>query len=127
MVGPELFRFIDWLMHLPAPLVDLYLEEVDNIQKERKMPFVSTPERVGLREGMKEGIEPALKIKFGDAALKLMPEIDNIHELAQLHDTQISGSGYKSRRRSTYLGIAHAVNSVTKFDRRHKSQRPCSN
>ncbi len=48
------------------------------------MPFVSTPERVGLREGMKEGIEPALKIKFGDAALKLMPEIDNIHELAQL-------------------------------------------
>ncbi len=52
------------------------------------MPFITTPERIGrekglaqgLREGRLEGIRPALKLKFGEAGLQLMPEIAKIED-----------------------------------------------
>jgi hypothetical protein len=48
------------------------------------MPFITTPERVGRRAGMREGIESLLKVRFGDEGLKLMPEIQAIHEEEKL-------------------------------------------
>jgi hypothetical protein len=80
----ELFRMIDWLMELPPPLETVFWQEVAEIQKERKMPFVTTPERVGRREGMRIGIRSLLKVKFGDEGLQMMPEIENIHYEDQL-------------------------------------------
>jgi hypothetical protein len=44
------------------------------------MPFISTPERVGHRRGLRRGIESLLKVQRGEAGLALMPEIQNIHE-----------------------------------------------
>ncbi len=41
----ELFHVIDWLMELPPPLRDVFWEDLDKIQEERRMPFISTPER----------------------------------------------------------------------------------
>jgi hypothetical protein len=80
----ELFRVIDWLMELPPPLDNMFWQDVAQIQEERAMPFVTTPERVGRRAGMREGIETALKIRFGDAGTQLMPEIQEIHEEEKL-------------------------------------------
>jgi hypothetical protein len=80
----ELFRVIDWLMELPPTLENLFWQEMDTIQQERHMPFITTPERVGRRAGMREGIEVALKIRFGEEGLKLMPEIHEIHEEEKL-------------------------------------------
>lgn len=39
------------------------------------MPFVTTPERVGRRAGIRRGIEVVLRLRFGEDGLKLMPEI----------------------------------------------------
>jgi hypothetical protein len=80
----ELFRVIDWLMELPPPLENIFWQDVAQIQKERSMPFVTTPERVGRRAGMREGIESLLRVKFGDIGVQLMPEIENIHEEEKL-------------------------------------------
>ena len=52
------------------------------------MPFMTTPERIGREEGLTEGltrgltegIEVALEWKFGEAGLRLMPEIRNIED-----------------------------------------------
>jgi hypothetical protein len=44
------------------------------------MPFITTPERVGHRKGLRQGIEALLKVRFGEEGLKLMPEIHEIHE-----------------------------------------------
>ena len=48
------------------------------------MPYITTPERMGrkggLRDGRSDGIEVALKIKFGASALSLMPEIRAIDD-----------------------------------------------
>ena len=43
------------------------------------MPFITTPERYGLRQGLIQGIEAMLKMKFGEPGLRLMPEIREVH------------------------------------------------
>jgi hypothetical protein len=48
----QLFRLIDWLMELPPPLDDRFWEEINRYQEERTMPFVTTPERYGIKKGM---------------------------------------------------------------------------
>jgi len=80
----ELFRVIDWLMELPPPLQDTFWEETDKIQEEKHMPFITTPERVGMRRGLRRGIEGMLRVRFGEEGLKLMPEIREIHEEEKL-------------------------------------------
>jgi hypothetical protein len=48
------------------------------------MPFITTPERVGRRDGMREGISALLEMRFGADGLKLMPEIEEVHEEEKL-------------------------------------------
>jgi hypothetical protein len=76
----ELFRVIDWLMELPPPLQEVFWQDMDKIQEEKRMPFITTPERVGHRRGLREGIESLLRVRFREDGLKLMPEIREIHE-----------------------------------------------
>jgi hypothetical protein len=80
----ELFRVIDWMMVLPPVLATVFWEDVAKIQEETRMPFITTPERVGLRAGMREGIASLLKVRFGEEGLILMPEIRQIHEEEKL-------------------------------------------
>jgi hypothetical protein len=75
----ELFRVIDWLMELPEPFATLFWEDVEVTQKEKRMPFVSTPERVGEQRGLRKGIEALLRVRFGSEGLKLMPEIEKVY------------------------------------------------
>jgi hypothetical protein len=80
----ELFRLIDWLMELPRPLDTLFWQELDKIQEEKRMPFITSVERVGLRRGLRMGIESLLRMRFRDEGLKLMPEIEEIHDEEKL-------------------------------------------
>jgi hypothetical protein len=82
------FRLIDWLMELPPALGALFWGEVKRIQEDKKMPFITTPERIGMQEGMKKGlfagllkgIEALLEVKFGAAGLQLLPEIRQLQD-----------------------------------------------
>jgi len=96
----QLFRFIDWLMDLPAGLEDQFWHEVQQYEQEKRMPYVTSVERraiergreegrteghtQGRTEGLLEGIELGLKLKFGAAGLRLLPEIHPIKDLAVL-------------------------------------------
>jgi hypothetical protein len=80
----ELFRLIDWMMELPPVLEDVFWQDLAHIQEERRMPFITTPERVGRREGIRLGIESLLRVRFGEEGVKLMPEIRAIHEEEKL-------------------------------------------
>jgi hypothetical protein len=75
----ELFRVIDWLMELPEPFATRFWKDVEDLQEEKRMPFVSTPERVGEQRGLRKGIEAVLRIRFGPEGLKLMPEIEEVY------------------------------------------------
>jgi hypothetical protein len=80
----ELFRLIDWLMELPPPLTRLFHQEMDRFQEERRMPYITSLERLGLADGRREGIEAMLRIRFGEEGIKLMPEINEIYDEEQL-------------------------------------------
>jgi hypothetical protein len=79
----QLYRFIDWIMDLPEPLERLFWEEINTYQEEKRMPFITIAERVGMEKGLLEGIEVSLKVKFGEPGLALLPEIRTLqdHEL----------------------------------------------
>jgi len=59
----ELFRFLDWLMFLPKELQIEYRDDLDQFEEERKMPYVTTIERMGIERGRHEGgVELALSL-----------------------------------------------------------------
>ncbi len=80
----ELFRVIDWLMELPSPIERQFWQDLDNIQKEKQMPYVTSIERRGRAKGLHCGIEFVLKMRFGQDGLRLVPEVKEIYDEAQL-------------------------------------------
>jgi hypothetical protein len=46
------------------------------------MPYVTSVERIGIKKGLLAGIELGLELKFGADGLRLLPEIQQIQDLA---------------------------------------------
>ncbi len=100
----ELFRFIDWLLVLPKDLEISFSEELSQIMEEKKMPYITSVERVaekkgydrgvekgmekgkhqGMREGLIEAIELGLSLRFGEDGLRMMSRIRRIRKLDRL-------------------------------------------
>jgi hypothetical protein len=76
----RLFRFIDWIMELPASLEELFWDEITVFQQEKVMPFIDIAERMAMVKGLLRGIEVSLKVKFGAEGLELMPELRQIRD-----------------------------------------------
>lgn len=78
----ELFRFIDWLLALPEELERSFWREISKHEEEIKMPYITSVERMGIQQGMREGlleaIELGLSLRFGVSGLALLPEIRKI-------------------------------------------------
>lgn len=51
----RLFRFLDWLMFLPDDLQLEYRTELDRIEENQKMPYLSSFERMGIEKGAQTG------------------------------------------------------------------------
>ena len=91
----NLFRFIDWVMSLPQELEQDFWREVIQLQEERRMPYITSIERIGIQKGIEqslqqmrqilwESIELGLRLKFGDEGLEILPEISEIQDVEQL-------------------------------------------
>ncbi len=51
----NLFRFIDWMMVLPKGLDRSFWTELKTYEEERKVPCITSVERIGLERGLEEG------------------------------------------------------------------------
>lgn len=79
----RVFRFIDWLMRLPAELDTKFWRAMQAFEQEQQMPFVTIAERygreVGEAEGRLKGLERAVELnltaKFGDDGRELLPRV----------------------------------------------------
>lgn len=94
----ELFRFIDWLLILPEELEDQVFEEITRIGEEKKMPYITSVERLGYKRGIQEGIQQGihatqevllemLKSHFGtlsDDIQQIIGKIENFQTLKSL-------------------------------------------
>ena len=98
-VKVQLFRFIDWLLQLPEELEKRFDEEIEDYQKEKTMPYISSLERRAMERGRKEGREEArgvvlegieliLRSKFGDASSSLTATLRDIKDLEKLRSLQ---------------------------------------
>ena len=93
----ELFRLIDWMLALPPEQEALLLHEVERIEEERRMPYITSAERIGqergeqigLREGRREGrlegqrtvLRRLVQARFGTVPEALGRQIDTADEL----------------------------------------------
>jgi hypothetical protein len=50
-----LFRFIDWLLVLPAGLEQAFWQELRQIEEVHHMPYVTSVERLGIQQGLEQG------------------------------------------------------------------------
>ena len=57
----QLFRFIDWVMELPEPLEELFWEEIDAYQQEKRYAVHRHRGTEGMEKGMKKGMEEGMK------------------------------------------------------------------
>ena len=58
----ELFRFIDWMMELPAEWEERLWSELKTYEEGEKMPYVTSVERIGIRKGEEIGIRKGEEI-----------------------------------------------------------------
>jgi flagellar biosynthesis/type III secretory pathway protein FliH len=99
-----LFRLIDWVITLPPELVQQFRHELSEMEEQNQMPYVTSIKVLakeeglqlglaqGLEEGRKEGVKNVLKnsirtvlqLRFHEAGLRLMPEVDVISDAEQL-------------------------------------------
>jgi hypothetical protein len=84
----KLFRLIDWFLQLPKPQELTFWREIKESDEEKRMPFVTTPERIGREEGLREGLLEAiglgLRFRYGSDGLSLLPAVQALGEVAQL-------------------------------------------
>jgi hypothetical protein len=57
----ELFRFIDWVMALPAELERRFRDELTRLEAEIHMPYITSIERMGIEKGIQQGIEQGIQ------------------------------------------------------------------
>ena len=56
-----LYKFIDWLVSLPKELNEEFHKEIIRYEEEKKMPYITTAERIGIEKGIKIGIQQGIK------------------------------------------------------------------
>ena len=86
-----LFKFIDWLLFLPAELQQGFRQELQTIEVEKQMPYVTSIERLALEEGMEKGMEKGarnyllliLQARFGTVPESLVNHLSSL-TLSQL-------------------------------------------
>ena len=83
-----LFRFIDWMMTLPADLAKEFWQEYSDFEESKRMQYVTSVERIGIekgtRKGLLQGIDTCLQLKFNAMHQELVEEISQIQDNEQL-------------------------------------------
>jgi len=92
----ELFRFIDWLVQLPEDLDLQVWHQLQALEEVRRMPYVTSVERLGiargraegltegLRAGLLRGLRPLLGLKFPAEGEALFAEVESVEDVTVL-------------------------------------------
>jgi len=81
----NLFEFIDWVMSLPSELEQEFQQELSQYEEERRMPYITSVERIGIQKGIKQGLLKGISLglmrKFGSEGLGILPEISALQDV----------------------------------------------
>jgi hypothetical protein len=51
----DLFGFVDWVLQLPGPQELVFWQEVQEMEEEKRMQYITSIERIGMQQGMQQG------------------------------------------------------------------------
>jgi hypothetical protein len=83
---------------LPKEATKRFHEEIKKYEEEKKMPYITTAERIGIKKGIEIGIQQGallnaqkmlqntLIIKFGDISKEIMTQIKQINDLDKINE-----------------------------------------
>ena len=57
----NLYRFIDWVIDLPRNLEQDFLTEIEAFEGAKKMPYITSAERIGIEKGREQGLTQGLE------------------------------------------------------------------
>ena len=57
----ELFGFIDWVLQLPEPQALDFWRQVQEIEEEKRMQYITSVERIGMQQGLQQGMQQGLQ------------------------------------------------------------------
>ncbi len=77
------FRFIDWVMVLPLEMERKLRAELYQYEEEKRMPYISSWERLSMQEGARNVVLRQLKLRMGEIDPKTQQRIEHL-SLAQL-------------------------------------------
>ena len=78
----RLFDFIDWVMVLPEELEEQLWTEIQAIEEEEKMEYISSVERIGIKRGMQQGMQQGtIKLLSRQIARRFHISSDSIHPI----------------------------------------------
>lgn len=80
----NLLGFIDWMLTLPLNLEREFKREIEQLEAQQSMQYMTSFERITRIEGLLEAIELGLELKFGASSLFVMDEISQIYDIEQL-------------------------------------------
>ena len=92
----ELFRLIDWLIQLPAKLTIEINRELTEYEDQKRMPYITSIERIGRRQGRQEGrqegrllaardaVRLVLESRFGHVPTSILERLARLDALDQL-------------------------------------------
>ena len=97
----SLYQFIDILMNLSEELEKVLFDDIVKIEEKRKMPIITSAEKIGIKKGIEKGrvegrleefyksIYDILEIKFGEAILSPYERIKQIKNIDTLQKIRL--------------------------------------
>ncbi len=75
----NLFKVIDWMMRLPADLSCQFRQDLETLEKESRMPYVTSIEQLaaeeGFHKGMQQGVQQGMQQGRIEARLQMLRRV----------------------------------------------------
>jgi len=70
----SLYRLVDWLMMLPDELTKKFTQDLIAYEEEKKMPYITSAERIGIEKGRNEGRDEGMVFNAREMLLEALDE-----------------------------------------------------
>jgi len=57
----DLFSVIDWMMQVPKELQNQLWQDIEQLERNRTMPYITSVERIGIEKGIQQGIQQGIE------------------------------------------------------------------